>query len=540
MIIDGRTVPDGTTVDTDVCIVGSGFAGLSLALRIARDTRLSVCMLESGGLDFDEAIQTLAEAETTGQPYYPPHETRIRAFGGTSMSWGGCCTPLDAISFERRPWVGDGHWPFAAATLDPYLVDALEFCGVDAAEQRRTEAAFEAQSSAAELDGGGVVPALMYVTRPVRLGSVYRKAVRAARGIALYLHSTATEIEADDQGAHALGIRVRCLSGTGFRVQARSYVLAGGGIENARLLMLSSGSPGHGLAGASGALGRYFMEHPRIRNRYHVRPGDTPLARYVGVGSVGTLRFNKVTIPSDDERWGELLAYHANLQSGYVGELAPGWPSVRRLAIRATRPWNEMPYYHGAGGGPMKVRLTDVGTALRRPDLAVAGAFAVATQPPSMRRFVEIYSGIEQAPDRLNRIELLAERDALGMPKVRLHWTVGEVEERTYRRGLQLVLAELERLEPGLSAAGLDAEDPWPSGIEGTWHHMGTTRMDDDPARGVVDPDCRAHGVDNLYVAGSSVFPVSASLAPTVTIVQLSLRLAEHLARSLEQAGRIS
>jgi choline dehydrogenase-like flavoprotein len=281
------------------------------------------------------------------------------------------------------------------------------------------------------------------------------------------------------------------------------------------------------------------MEHPRIRNRYQVRPGETPLARFVGVAAMGTLRFCKVTMTSDDERRGELLAYHANLQSGYVGELAPGWPSVRRLAIRATRPWKEMPYYHGSGGGRLKVRLTDVGTALRRPDLAVAGAFAVATQPPAMRRFVEIYSGIEQAPDPANRIELLAERDALGMPKVRLHWTVGEAEERTYRRGLQLVLAQLERLEPGISAACLDAEDPWPSRIEGTWHHIGTTRMDDDPARGVVDRDCRAHGIDNLYVAGSSVFPVSASLAPTVTIVQLSLRLAEHLARRLGEVAPI-
>jgi choline dehydrogenase-like flavoprotein len=297
--------------------------------------------------------------------------------------------------------------------------------------------------------------------------------------------------------------------------------------------MVSRTPTGRPLADGSGALGRFFMEHPRIRNRYHVRPGDTPLARFVGVASLGTLRFTKVTIPSGDEHWGELLTYHANLQSGYVGELAPGWPAVRRLAIRATRPWNEMPYYHGSGGGRLKVRLSDVGAALRRPDLAVAGAFAVATQPPSMRRFVEIYSGIEQAPDPANRLEVLPERDPLGMPRVRLHWTVGDVEERTYRRGLELVLAHLERLEPGISGARLEEEDPWPSRIEGTWHHIGTTRMDDDPATGVVDRHGRVHGIDNLHVVGSSVFPVSASLAPTVTIVQLSLRLAEHLAGTL-------
>jgi choline dehydrogenase-like flavoprotein len=133
----------------------------------------------------------------------------------------------------------------------------------------------------------------------------------------------------------------------------------------------------------------------------------------------------------------------------------------------------------------------------------------------------------------MNRIELLEARDALGMQKVRLHWTVGEAEERTYRRGLQLVLAAMEELEPGISSACLDDHDPWPSELEGTWHHMGTTRMDDDPTKGVVDGDCRANGLDNLYVAGSSVFPTSASLAPTLTIVQLSLRLADHLAQRL-------
>jgi choline dehydrogenase-like flavoprotein len=114
-----------------------------------------------------------------------------------------------------------------------------------------------------------------------------------------------------------------------------------------------------------------------------------------------------------------------------------------------------------------------------------------------------------------------------------LLWSVGEAEERTYRRGLAIVLAELEKLEPGLSQEAFDEADPWPDQIVGNWHHEGTTRMNDDPNRGVVDRKCRVHGMSNLFVAGSSVFPVSGSTSPTITILQLALRLGDHLRHEL-------
>jgi len=137
---------------------------------------------------------------------------------------------------------------------------------------------------------------------------------------------------------------------------------------------------------------------------------------------------------------------------------------------------------------------------------------------------------LEQVANPENRIELTTERDALGMPRVRTTWHVDAAEERTHRRSLEILLAQLERIEPGISAARLDS-DPWPRDIVGTWHHVGATRMSGDPATGVVDADARVHGIDNLHIVGSSVFSVSASTSPTVAIVELAHRLGDHLAQ---------
>ena len=159
---------------------------------------------------------------------------------------------------------------------------------------------------------------------------------------------------------------------------------------------------------------------------------------------------------------------------------------------------------------------------------------AAVRPSPHLRRWVEIYSATEQRPDPGNRIELTGERDPLGVPRVRITWRVGLDEERTHRRAMELTLAEFERIEPGIARRPLDREDPWPGEIVGTWHHLGGTRMAASPRDGVVDGDLRVHGVDNVSVVGSSVFPAAGSAAPTVTIVALALRLAEHLAGRLE------
>ena len=516
MIEDG--IAAGTTVDCDVCIVGAGPAGISLALRLAARSHARVGLLELGGLAFDPTAQALARGETVGTPYFPLHETRVRALGGSSWSWGGICTPVERIAFEDRPWVADGAWPFPEATLEPYLEEALALCGITTQIRDETDVVARSAFEGAGLDRDAVTPMSVYLSRPTRFGPTYRGRLEKLPNVRLLLHSVATRVEHTE--GRVTGLAVHGVGGP-FRVRATQYVLAGGGIENPRLLM---------VAGVGGdTVGRYFMEHPRVVDRFRVRPGATPLGRLVNAGTAGTLRFFRLSLAEKVQRAEELLTYHANLQFGYAGQRSPQWDAVRRLVIATRPPWNESPYFQDAGGGRLRPRPEDLATALRRPDRALLSTLGAVTGRPALRRYLEVWSAVEQAPEHDNRVELVSEPDRCGVPKVRLRWKVGAAEEATYRRSLEVLLAELDKLEPGIAAARIDEGDPWPAHIVGNWHHAGTTRMDDDPAHGVVDRDCRVHGLDNLFVAGSSVFPSSGSTSPTVTILQLALRLGDHL-----------
>ena len=151
-----------------MCIVGGGIAGISLALHLGRRRDLRVCLLESGGLAFDESMQDLARARTIGWSYYPLHETRVRALGGSSWSWGGVCTRLDPMAFDNRPWVPNGTWPLSTRDLDPYLDDALGLCGISRTSRDRIDLESERSVREAGLDPDRVESMPVYFGRPRR------------------------------------------------------------------------------------------------------------------------------------------------------------------------------------------------------------------------------------------------------------------------------------------------------------------------------------------------------------------------------------
>lgn len=526
MIIDAG--PSGDRRHADVCIVGGGPAGISLALDLAADKNLQVCLLESGGTTFEASSQELTRGEVIGTRAPGLHEVLIRALGGSTWSWGGISTPLEPTSFEPRRWV-PASWPISSATLEPYLDRALELCGITAEQRADVDSATAEAATSPAFDDDGVKLATVYFSRPLRFGMAYREALEQTDNVATHIHSTVTGLEVEEG-------RIVAVTGVAhdgpFRVEAREYVLASGGIGNPKLLMLA------GLGGEHA--GRYFMDHPRVVDRFRVKSGVTPLARLIGRGPMGALRFARLTLTDEIQRSEQLLNWHANLESGYTGQDTETWASVRRLAISLRKPWNESPYYQDAGGGPLHMRASDVGAALRRPHVAGLAALGTVTRHPRLRRFIDAWSAIEQVPDPENRVELLSKRDRLGVPLVRLHWRIGEAEERTYRRARELMVGVFERLEPGISDRSLGTPDPWPVTLVTNWHHLGTTRMSADPAQGVVDADCQVHGLANLHVVGGSVFPTSGSTSPTVTILQLALRLSRRLAERCQQKPEVA
>lgn len=531
MLIDGRSVPSGTVIDVDLCIVGGGPAGIGVAVPFLDSPATKVALIESGALEFDESTQELAEGESLGQDYFPMKETRIRAFGGSSWSWGGINAPLDEIDFEKRSWVPLSGWPISRSDLDPYYEHA-----------KRVGRVINPDASAAGTEGffgddHGPTPstrwAEIYFTAPTRFSKVYAKPFEQSKNVATYLHSTAVEIETNDSQSRVAGIRLATLAGSTYTIRARNYVLAGGGIENARLLLVSGNRDRGGLANDNDMVGRYFQEHPRLHDNYLLPADSSQLASRVD-GAAGTLNFSRLGLSDAAQEEDGLLNYIVNLSFGYAGQLTDQFQAVRRIANASRKPWSDSPYFQDVGGGPNTVRWQDVKTAIKKPHRSIQSVVGAVLEPSRMRQYIQIESNVEQVADPENRIVLTEDEDALGIPLARLHWRLADEEERTYRRGLELIVEALDRYSPGLKDGRMDYPEPWPGKVYGCWHHIGTTRMDANPSSGVVDADCRVHGIDNLFMAGSSVFPTGGATSPTLTIVALGLRLAEHLGANLD------
>ncbi|MDO9128206.1 MAG: FAD-dependent oxidoreductase, partial [Parvibaculum sp.] len=244
MFIDGRSVPEGTVVETDLAIIGAGAAGISIARELA-GSGISVTLLESGGFDFDAETQDLYEGEMGGVDY-PLTSSRLRYFGGTTNHWGGWCRPLEPLDFEVRDWVENSGWPIDRQTLDPYYDRARELCQIPTGNFDNA-AAWAADGEPLPLAGGEVVTRFFLYSPPTRFGKKYRPDIERAKNIACYLNSIVLEIVPTENAAEVDHLRMGTLSGVRFTVKPKICILAAGGIENARILLLSNSVQKKGL-----------------------------------------------------------------------------------------------------------------------------------------------------------------------------------------------------------------------------------------------------------------------------------------------------
>jgi choline dehydrogenase-like flavoprotein len=325
-------------------------------------------------------------------------------------------------------------------------------------------------------------------------------------------------------------------------VEARQFVLACGGIENARILLASNKQHAAGLGNANGLVGRYFMDHPRLllgkltlrepwrRNKLY----DT-MYHYLNraVRAHGTHVAAQLTVSHAAQRREQLLNARVWFASIFPGEGSAAAEALVRMKMRL----------HGKVD-PVHSLAGDLATISREPLNAMNFIAARQLRPVGflkemhfqMIKEARLQMICEPAPDPDSRITLADSRDALGMPRVRVHWRLGELVKHTFDRTLAIVAKEIG--DAGIADVTLDpplAGGEWPQSLEGTWHHMGTTRMHDSPALGVVDRNGRLHGMSNMYVAGSSVFPTAGANFPTITLVALALRLADHLGERVDE-----
>jgi choline dehydrogenase-like flavoprotein len=529
----------------DICIVGAGAAGIAIAHAFV-GTPIKVCLVESGGYGGEERNQALYEGHSVGSPALDPASSRMRVFGGSCTLWGGGCMPLSALDLGPRDWVPHSGWPLSPAELVPYYQRARTFCGIQ--EHALEGDRFLAPLPRPPVPFTGTLVNQIFVRSPVLFGQAYRAQLERAPDITVLLHANLLELEATDDGGSVRLARIGSLAGRRGTVRARHYVLACGGIENARLLLLSDSVQPQGLGNRHDLVGRYFMDHPSGKlGTLHAGSAERlarPYDRQLGKGAAPP--FPEIGLSEQVQRAQRLLngRVHPFLVEGPVPR---GLRALRglRTALRK-RPTDESSLLQerlcatmrseappeagpAPNGGSLGKLALQVGMGLG--DVAHGLARKLADKPVVRTSHVDLVGYFEQAPNPASRISLGEERDALGQRKVRIDWRLTELDRHTYRTAASLFGNELARacggrfeLEPWLAG-----DDGAPPQVRGTAHHLGTTRMADDPRRGVVDRHCRVHGMDNLHIAGSSVFPTGGWAFPTFTIVALSLRLADRL-----------
>jgi choline dehydrogenase-like flavoprotein len=520
-IDDLRTINDDSPIETDLCLIGSGPAGWAIAEEL-KDSGLRILMLESGGRDVDPDAAALNEVEDVGVRLF---NGRARVLGGTSRLWNGRCVPFDDIDYEERPWVPHSGWPFNARAMAPYVDRASEHLGAGP---------YYAGTERRPLPQGpqprpGVNPALMrsiWWENPGYIDFGQVLTTRRSANLWVLVRATVTHLNTDPYGRHVESVEVADANGRRLTVRARAFVLCAGGVENPRILLYSNRVNPEGVGNAHDLVGRYLMDHPR----------DLRLAARVEERDVD--RFRDLFGPYDlDNPRGRHEFWH-----GFV--LSPERVRAERLLNTAAWPYEEIAADDPFDAvkrllrGPRDRALRDARLAASQPGLLMRGLRSRLVDKQKVRRKAErtgFLVSSEQVPDRDSRVELADRKDWLGLPITRTNWRVGELETRSQAVLAQTIAAEFARL--GLPPIRL--ADWVRSGrvedaqfVDGC-HPIGTTRMADEPRQGVVDADCQVHGVDGLYVAGSSVFPTAGHANPTLMIVALAVRLAEHLKERL-------
>jgi len=514
MFTDFRESAAPHQFDCDLCIVGAGAAGITMALRLA-NSRLRVCVIESGGFDFDKEVQSLYAGESVGQEHADPIGCRLRYLGGTTNHWQGWCAPLDASDFEARSWVPYSGWPISKQDLDPYYEAAQKVVELGAYRYEMGQLPVE-DRDIPPLDPHNFRVRYWQYSPPTRFGTRYRDALQRATNVEVVLHANTVKIETDATATRVEAIHVRTLTGRTGSVRARYFVLACGGMENARLLLQTRDVTPTGLGNGSDALGRFFMQHPERAVAEIVTDAPQALVRAFDrrQSEVGAIRAHMTCAAPLRERF-RLL--NAGFDINVIRDFGAGYTALHEVG-------GDIKHGHWPSSLDKKLWtvLTDLG--------GVAGDLYKSARGEVSS--LELLAHAEQTPNPDSRITLTSECDALGMPKLKVDWRLTRDDKRSMLESTLRIGEELARLKLGRIKVEewlLAGEDVWPSWIWSGCHHMGTTRMSNDPALGVVDRDCRVHSVANLYVAGSSVFPTGGYVTPTFTIVALALRMADHI-----------
>jgi choline dehydrogenase-like flavoprotein len=512
----------GTPAPADLCIVGSGAAGLAIA-REFLGTRWRVLVLESGDWQKSAQADDLNTALCGGLAHTGAVEGRARVFGGGTTAWGGQLLPLRQSETARRDWVAHSGWPLAPGDLAPYYRRAERLLGIEESlydgtvwEQLRTGAPdFDPESVLFRFSQWAP---LMRRNLAVNL----RAELSKSANVSVLLGGTVARLVMDSNGASVRHLDVRDVDGRQASVSARHFILCTGGIETPRILLASN------AANESGNVGRYFQDHisytaaqiepsARARIRHFFEP------RYRGQ-SMLTCKIE----PTDHvQREHKLLNVMAHVKFDIPSAL--GLFEVKQM-LKAIQ--------QGKAPVPSAHALLAMARGSWELSRLAFGRIALARRSAPTRGAMYLLVDVEQAPNPQSRIRLARECDRFGVPRALVDWRLGGQEYETIERFTALLAPQWRRAGLGELRLGGPPDFTLASGLSSArdiYHHMGATRMSEDPAHGVVRPDLRCHTVHNLHIAGSSVFPTGGIANPTFTILALAIRLGDRLKERLMQ-----
>ncbi len=498
MLLDLKKIKNGEHLKTNICIIGGGAAGICIALELKKKKK-DVILIESGGWNFDSETQKLYDGENKGgllNPYSRYlYSSRLRYFGGSTNHWAGYCRPLDPIDFEKRSWVPESGWPFTFLELKSYYKRACQYLRINdfkIYDRNKKKPGFDLMR-----DSSLVVTKIFHIAKNLRFSKVYRKRLAKSHRTKILLHANVTHIQSSENGRNIQYVEVQSLLKNKVKIQADKYVLAVGGIENARLLLLSRDVHKKGIGNENGLIGRYFMEHP------HVPSG-------------GVYFFKR----SDN------LKYYSRHYNRYLGHYISGTLCLSESALRKNKLLN------------MNIQLLNRFKRLKDGKIIdhsrkIAGknylGFPLLQKNIQKGKYVFLKTRSEQIPNWNSYVTLSARKDRFGLNRASLHWDLTRQDKESVIKSLLLFGKELGYHDLGRLNCHIEEEGEWPDLSYGGSHHIGTTRMNNDPRKGVVNSNGKVHGISNLFIAGSSVFPTGGGVNPTLTIMALAIRLSDHL-----------
>jgi choline dehydrogenase-like flavoprotein len=518
MILDHASGDCPTQWEADVVIVGAGAAGLALAVELS-STALRVFVLESGGWDDEPATQDLYRTTDLGLPFQSAMTGRFRIFGGSTTKWGGQSLPLFPIDFAHREWVANSGWPLSYNDVSPYFDRANRFLDVDTLDYR-IGLGEKLGVCPPDLATSGAEYHFSKWAREPNLRAVYRQSLQNSKSIHVVLHANLTKLHRED--SQLTSVAYSTLTGRVGEVRAKNVVLATGALEVARVLL----NDREFATKFEHVLGRYLQDHPATRLGHVETKSSRRLQFYFnGRRWNGRKYTSRLSVNEATQKRLQLL----NASAAFLFTL----PETSGLSIA-----REI-----AKGG------TSASRAIRQPmemaRILPSVCLTAATYFFQHRVYFpgalcEVAASFEQEPDPASRVLLSDEVDALGMRRLIVDWRIGRNTFETAREFCIVIDESLKHLEVGRLVspswlASTNPSDPPDRCFGDQNHHMGTTRMSHSSATGVVDTTMRVHGMANLYIASSSVFPTGGHSNPTLTLLALCMRLADHLRRTHDE-----